>query len=251
MASTSHQSNPDPLPAARFVTTHWTDVLAAGRSDTTRARDALARLCETYWYPLYVYVRQRGYEAPDAQDLTQEFFARLLAGNWLAQADRQRGHFRTFLLSAMKHFLANEWHKARTLKRGGGVPLTSLSVETAEYRYAHEPATTLTPERLFERRWALALLDDVLTDLEREYQQEGKATLFDSLKNTLTAAPNQAPYSDLAARLGLTDSALRVAVHRLRHRYRQLLKSKIAETVSTSSEVEEEMHYLFEVLTRH
>jgi DNA-directed RNA polymerase specialized sigma24 family protein len=149
---------PEPL----FVTAHWSVVLAAGHGDTTRAADALAHLCKAYWYPLYAYARGRGSSPHDAQDLTQEFFARLLAGNWIAKADQQRGRFRSFLLSAMKHFIANEWNKAQTQKRGGGQPILSLNDDSAEHRYRLEPVEKATPESLFERGWALTLLDGVL-----------------------------------------------------------------------------------------
>src|SRR5205807_10342034 len=156
-----------------FVTTHWSVVLAATRNDTTGAQTALSKLCQAYWYPLYAYVRRRGYDAHDAQDLTQEFFARLLNHNWLAQADRQRGRFRTFLLAALSHFLANEWDKARALKRGGAVQLVPLQLDTAETRYGQEPADPATPEQCYERRWALALLDEVLNRLREEHRAEG------------------------------------------------------------------------------
>jgi RNA polymerase sigma factor (sigma-70 family) len=233
-----------------FATTHWSVVLTAGRRDTPRASDALSRLCQMYWYPLYVYVRRRGHPAADAQDLTQEFFARLLENRWIDQADPQRGRFRSFLLSAMKHFLANEWNKAHTRKRGGGAVLVSLNDDSAENRYVLEPASESTPESQYERRWALALLEGVLFRLEEEYGQEGKADLFAVLKSSLTVNRIVLPYPDLAAKLGLTEGAVRVAVHRLRKRYRQLLRAEVAQTVASPDEVEEEMHYLFQVLAR-
>jgi RNA polymerase sigma-70 factor (ECF subfamily) len=233
-----------------FVTTHWSVVLAARRSDTTRAQAALARLCQTYWYPLYAYVRRRGYEAHDAQDLTQEFFARLLAQNWLAQADRERGRFRTFLLAALSHFLANEWDKARAQKRGGAVQIVPLQLDTAETRYGHEPADPLTPEQCFDRRWALALLDEVLNRLRAEQLAAGTAEMFDALKPCLVGDRQAQPYAELAARLGMTEGAVKVAVHRLRQRYRQLLREEIANTVATPEEVNDEMHHLFAVLSR-
>jgi DNA-directed RNA polymerase specialized sigma24 family protein len=239
----------DPGPAV-FATTHWSVVLTAGRNDTTRANKALSRLCQMYWYPLYVYVRRCGQAAAEAQDLTQEFFARLLENRWLDQADPQRGRFRSFLLSAMKHFLTNEWHKAHTQKRGGGLVLISLDDDSAEHRYALEPATESTPESLYERRWALALLEGVLLHLENAYRLEGKGELFDALKSSLTVNQRTRAYPDLAAKLGLAEGAVRVAVHRLRKRYRQLLRAEVAHTVSSSDEVDEEMRYLFLVLSR-
>jgi RNA polymerase sigma-70 factor (ECF subfamily) len=231
-----------------FVTTHWSVVLAARRSDTTRAQTALARLCKAYWYPLYAYVRRRGHEAHDAQDLTQEFFARLLEQNWLAQADRERGRFRTFLLAALSHFLANEWDKARAKKRGGAVQIVPLQLDSAEMRYGQEPADPVTPEQCFERRWALALLDEVLNRLREEHMAAGTAEMFDALKPCLVGDRQAQPYAALATQLGVTEGAVKVAVHRLRQRYRQLLRKEIANTVAMPEEVNDEMHHLFAVL---
>jgi RNA polymerase sigma factor (sigma-70 family) len=233
-----------------FVTTHWSVVLTAGRSDTTRARDALARLCQTYWYPLYAYVRRRGYSPPDAEDSTQEFFARLLAHNWVGRADREKGRFRSFLLTAMKRFLADEWDKARAQKRGGGVPLVPLQFDTAETRYGMEPVDNVTPEQSFERRWALTLLDEVLKQLRAEYQQEGKTELFAELNPCLIGDRTAQPYAELAEKLGVSEGAVKSAVHRLRQRYRQLLRDEIAQTVDGPGEVDEELHHLFAVLAR-
>jgi len=235
---------------ATFVTTHWSVVLAARRSDTTRAQAALARLCQAYWYPLYAYVRRRGYEAHDAQDLTQEFFARLLEQNWLSQADRERGRFRTFLLAALSHFLANEWDKARAQKRGGAVQIVPLQLDSAETRYGQEPADPLTPEQCYERRWALALLEEVLNGLRKEHVAAGTEEMFDALKPCLVGDRQAQPYATLAEELGMTEGAVKVAVHRLRQRYRQLLREEIANTVATPEEVNEEMHHLFALLAR-
>ena len=239
------QDRPEPL----FVTTHWSVVLAAGRSDTTRAHDALAHLCKSYWYPLYAYARRRGCSPHDAQDLTQDFFARLLAGKWVAEADRQRGRFRSFLLTAMKHFMANEWHKAQAQKRGGGQPILSLDDDTAEHRYRLEPAETATPESLFERGWALTLLEGVLARLEEEYRVDGKQAWMEAMRPALTTDRGDLDYADLAHKLGMTETAARVAVHRLRQRYRQLIRAEVASTVASPEEVEAEMHYLFQALT--
>ena len=232
-----------------FATTHWSVILAATRSDTTRAQAALASLCQAYWYPLYSFVRRRGYEAHDAQDLTQEFFARLLEQKWLAQADRERGRFRTFLLAAMGHFLANEWDKARTQKRGGGVQIVPLQLDSAETRYGKEPADPMTPEQGYDRHWALALLEKVLAGLREEHVAAGTEELFDALKPCLVGDSQAQPYAALGARLGMTEGAVKVAMHRLRQRYRQLLREEIAHTVATPDEVNEEMRYLFAVLT--
>ena len=223
-------------------------VLAAGHGDSTRADGALAHLCKTYWYPLYAYARRRGFSPHDAQDLTQEFFARLLQGNWIAKADRQRGRFRSFLLSAMKHFMANEWDKAQTQKRGGGQPIVSLDDDSAEHRYRLEPAEKATPESLFERGWALTLLDDVLARLEEEYRREGKQAGIEVLRPALTTDREATDYARMAKKLGITETAARVAVHRLRQQYRQLIRAEVASTVAAPAEVEEEMRHLFQVL---
>jgi RNA polymerase sigma factor (sigma-70 family) len=233
-----------------FVTTHWSVVLTAGRSDTTRARKALARLCQTYWYPLYAYVRRRGHSAHDAQDLTQEFFARLLEGNWIAKADRDKGRFRSFLLMVMGRFLANEWNKAETLKRGGHVQLLSLTLDTAETRYAKEPADTSTPEQAFEKQWALALLEEVLQHLRNEYVNDDKEIVFDKLKPCLIGSRETQPYAVLAGELGMTEGAVKTAVCRLRERYRERLQAEIANTVASPSEVDSELRHLFRILAR-
>jgi RNA polymerase sigma factor (sigma-70 family) len=245
---TSSEPRPSPQPNAVFATTHWSVVLTAGRSDTTRARDALAKLCQTYWYPLYAYVRRRGHSPEDAQDLTQEFFARLLEKNWVGNADQTKGRFRSFLLSAMNHFLSDEWDKARAQKRGGGVPLVPLQFDTAETRYGVEPADATTPERVFERRWALTLLEKVLHCLQAEYEQEGRADLFAALHPCLVGERTSQPYAELAVKLGVNEGTVKSAVHRLRQRYRQLLRDEIANTVAGTDAVDEEMRHLFAVL---
>lgn len=234
--------------APAFVTTHWSVVLAAGRGDTTRAREALATLCRTYWYPLYAYVRRRGHSAEDAKDLTQEFFARLLEKNWVASADQSKGRFRSFLLSAMNHFLADEWDRIRAQKRGGRVSLLPLQLDTAETRYGIEPADPATPERIFERRWALTLLEEVLNRLRAEYEREGKAELFAALHSCLVGERAAQPYATLAARLGIQEGSVKSAVHRMRRRYRRLLLEEIANTVAGPDEVDEELRHLFAVL---
>lgn len=233
---------------ARFLTTHWSVVLAAGKDDTTRAAAALARLCQTYWYPLYAFVRRRGYSAHDAQDLTQEFFARLLEGQAIAKADPNRGRFRSFLLSAMNHFLMHEWEKARAQKRGGAKQLISLDLATAEDRFALEPADNATPDRNFEKAWALTLLEEVLNQLETEHRQSGKAVLFAALKHTLTGTREAQPYAFLAEQLGMNEGAVKAAVHRLRKRYRELLKAEITNTLADPSQAEEELNALFAAL---
>jgi RNA polymerase sigma factor (sigma-70 family) len=245
----STQTSSLPAPRGCFVTTHWSIVLSAGRSDTPRARDALERLCQVYWYPLYAYVRRRGYAPADAQDLTQEFFARLLARNWVSNADPHKGRFRTFLLTAMAHFLADEWDRCRAQKRGAGRQVLPFEVESGETRFQLEPPDPLTPEKIYERRWAQALLETVFEQLRQAYAAEGKAALFDELKAGLAQRRSALPYAEIAGRLQMNEGALRVAVHRLRQRYREMLRAEIAHTVAGPGEVEEELRYLFRVLT--
>jgi RNA polymerase sigma-70 factor (ECF subfamily) len=233
-----------------FVTTHWSVVLSAGGGDSSRAPGDLERLCRSYWYPLYAYVRRRGYGPQDAEDLTQEFFARLLKHHWLALADRSKGRFRSFLLMVLNRFLANEWDKIRAQKRGGGVGAIPLPMDTAQTRYAREPSTTTNPERIYERQWALTLLDQVLESLRIEYQQAGKAALFDALKPCLVGSRETQPYAKLAASLAMTEGAVKAAVCRLRERYRQRLKKEVALTVASPAEGDSELRHLFRVLAR-
>jgi RNA polymerase sigma-70 factor (ECF subfamily) len=238
-----------PREADRFLTTHWSLVLAAGRRESPESADALVTLCSTYWYPLYAFVRRQGYGPEDAQDLTQGFFAKLLEKNYLGDADQQRGRFRSFLLAALRHFLANERDRARARKRGGGQQLISLDFESAESRYRHEPADTMTPERLFERRWALTLLDRVLRRLQDEYAAVGKLPMFEHLKEFLTSESGTTPYRDVAQQTALTEGAVKVAVHRLRKRYRALLEEEIAHTVPRAEDVQDELRQLFASLS--
>jgi len=249
MTSTEHTNDSVPAPAAgSFTPTHWSVVVAAGRNDTARARDALARLCQTYWHPLYAYVRRVGNSPHDAQDLTQEFFARLLGKNYLADVDRAKGRFRSFLLASLKHFLANEWDKSQAQKRGGGQILIPIDAAAFETTCGFQPADSLTAEKIFDRRWALTLLDQVLRRLRAEHVRDGREKLFEQLKPTLTEASRTVAYAEIAARLDTTEGAVKVAVHRLRQRYRELLRAEIAETVATPGEVEEEIRNLFAAL---
>jgi RNA polymerase sigma-70 factor (ECF subfamily) len=208
----------------------------------------LENLCRAYWGPLYAYVRRRGYGVEDAQDLTQAFFGRLLERRWLACAEREKGRFRTFLLTAMERFLANEWDKARALKRGGGQVLVPIQLDMAETRYGVDPRDTRTPEQAFEYRWAVTLLEEVLNRLETEFQARGQAETFAILKPCLVGDRAAQPYTELAARLGIREGAVKVAVHRLRRRYKELLRAEIAETVAAPEEVDSEMRHLFEIL---
>ncbi len=238
----------DSYPAA-FVTTQWSAVLDAAGTDTAAARAALDRLCRTYWYPLYAYARRRGHPVHDAQDLTQAFFARLLERQWVGDARRDRGRFRTFLLTAMNRFMADEWDKLRAKKRGGGLCHVPLQLDDAETRYGCEPADNHTPEQYFEVRWALTLLDTVLQRLRVEYEKAGKAALFAALNPTLVGGRESQPYAELATQLGLSEGAVKVAVHRLRKRYRQLLREEIAQTVAEGADPEEELRHLFAVVS--
>ena len=235
-------------PQAAFNTTHWSVVLAVRQSDSTRAQQALAKLCQTYWYPLYAYVRRRGYAAPDAQDLTQAFFEQLLERRSLNSATPQLGKFRSYLLTAMKHFLASEWKHGTAQKRGGGARILSLDWAAAEQRFDLEPATHASPDKLFEKQWAVTILGDVLNRFEREYRNEDKAELFSALKGTLMGLRESQPYAELARNLGISESAVKVSVHRLRKRYRELVHDEIANTLGDPAEVEAEMRHLFHVL---
>jgi RNA polymerase sigma-70 factor (ECF subfamily) len=230
------------------VTTHWSVVLTAAHSDTTQARDALAKLCQTYWHPLYAYVRRRGFSPEDAEDLTQGFFAALLERNAVAAVSPDKGRFRSFLLASLNHFLSDQWDKARAQKRGGG-KVVSFDTQTAETWLEQVPSQNLTPEKAFELRWAITLLEQVYRKLEEEHRQQGKAESFDVLRTTLAGPGNAAPYAELGQRLGLNEGAVKVAVHRLRQRYRTLLRETIAETVATEAEVEEELRYLLRIVS--
>lgn len=247
-ATQTNQNRDSSADAAEFALTHWSVVLAAGRSDSIHSRNALEKLCQTYWFPIYAFVRRKGHNPQDAQDLTQEFFARLLEKDYLAAVDRSKGRFRSFLLASLKHFLANEWDKANAQRRGGGKIFIPIDVAGAEVSRGFEPADNLTAEKIFERRWALALLDQVLKQLREEYVRNGKEHLFEQLKPTLTEASRTVPYAEMAARLGAREGAIKTAVHRLRQRYRELLRAEIASTVSGPGEVEDEIRNLFAAL---
>jgi RNA polymerase sigma factor (sigma-70 family) len=235
-------------PADDFGTTRWSLVLGAGRPGGQEAGAALAELCRRYWYPLYAYVRRRVGNVSEAQDLTQEFFARLLEKNTLAAASRERGRFRAFLLGAMKNFLANEWDKAKAQKRGGRRPPISLALDTAESKLSLEPAHDLTPEKLYERQWALTLLELVVERLEAECSAGGKASQFAQLKPALTGHRAAIDYSAAAAALEMSEEAVRQAAHRLRRRYREILREELAQTVAGPAEVDDEIRSLFAAL---
>jgi RNA polymerase sigma-70 factor (ECF subfamily) len=231
-----------------FVTTHWSVVLAAGQRDSGPAQAALEHLCRAYWTPLYTYVRRRNYSAEDAQDLTQEFFARFLSKNYLQTAQPSRGRFRSFLLGALQHFLANEWDKARAAKRGGGraaIPLDDLS---AENLYRAVSARERTPEESYDQSWALALLEQVRQRLREEYTRAGKGRQFDHWVAFLPGEASPLSYAQAGQRLGLSEEAVRSEVYRLRKRYRELVRLEVGQTVATPGEIEDELRHLIAVL---
>ncbi len=234
-----------------FATTQWSLVVAANADDAeaTHARAALEQLCRTYWYPLYAFVRYRGYSSTDAQDLTQAFFARIIETRGLGTADRQRGRFRSYLLGALKHFLANEWHKSRAQKRGGRLRLIEWDALSPEARYAQTANSSDEPEHVFDREWALEVTAGALRTLRDEMVDAGKRAHFDALKGSLTGEESAAR-ATLAADLKMTENAVRVAIHRLRGRYRELLRAAIAETVSNAADLDDELRYLVAVLRK-
>jgi RNA polymerase sigma factor (sigma-70 family) len=234
----------------QFTTTHWSVVLAAGQSETAQATQALEALCRTYWHPLYAYVRRRGYTEHEAQDLTQEFFARLLATDSLRAVDRGKGRFRSFLLAAMEHFLAKEWRRAHAQKRGGGVSFLPFDDSGSESRPLQVASPGLTPQEFYDQQWAITLLEQAVAKLRHEYRDAGKAELFEELKIHLTMQKPDASYAELAAQLNTTVAAIKMAVSRLRRRYGELLRDEIAVTVSKPEEIEEEMRALAAALNR-
>lgn len=231
----------------RFTTTHWSVVRRAGQAHQADADEALGRLCQDYWYPLYAYVRRRGYPVEEAQDLTQEFFARLIAKAYVQQADRERGRFRTFLLTALSHFLANEWDKRQTVKRGGRADFVSWDAIRAEDQYRGEPTCEVTAEKLYDRRWALALIEGALEALRQEYRGDGREQWFEALEGYLADDRRDAPWAELGARLGLSEGAVKMRVQRLRRRFGELLRDRVAQTVAGPEQLEAEMQYLLGV----
>jgi DNA-directed RNA polymerase specialized sigma24 family protein len=231
-----------------FTTTHWSVVLAAGQDSSAEAAAALESLCRTYWYPLYAYVRRQGYSPHDAQDLTQEFFARLLDKKYLASVEREKGKFRSFLLASLNHFLANERDRMNAAKRGGGKVPISLDETVAEGLYREEPASNLSPEKDFEKRWAIALLDQAFAKVRNEFVIAGKGRIFERLKMFLADGTGSGDYAALTVELGMSANTIAAAVRRMRQRYRELVRAEIANTVASPKEIEDEMHHLFAVL---
>lgn len=234
--------------AREFRTTHWSVVLQAGASDSPEQRTALERLCRAYWYPLYSFVRRRGHGAHEAQDLTQAFFERILEKNFLADVSAEKGKFRSFLLAALQHFLANEWDRARALKRGGGGAIISLDEQDAEERFHFEPPDELTPEKAFERRWVESVLEQVLTRLRDEFNVAGYEDRFETLKIYLVEDKGSIPFSEMAGRLGITEPAVKGIVRRMRQRYREIFREEIAHTVCNPAEIDEEIRHVISIL---
>jgi RNA polymerase sigma-70 factor (ECF subfamily) len=232
-----------------FATTHWSVVLLAGQANASDADAALEELCRTYWQPLYAYVHSRGYSPEDAQDLTQEFFRRLLEKQYLRLANRERGKFRTFLLASLKHFLVNEWERGLAEKRGGGRPRISWEASGAEAAYRSEALSHFTPEVAFDKAWAVSLLERTLAEMRMEYSTAGKGKLFEDLKEFVWGEGGTGSYQEAARQFGLTEGALKVAVHRLRFRFRERLRARVADTVTSREEVDAELRHLVAVLS--
>ncbi len=231
-----------------FATTRWSIVVAAGDRTSSDSQQALATLCQSYWYPLYAYVRRRGYQPAEAQDLTQAFFTQLLEKGTLAAADQNRGKFRTFLLASLNHFLANQDRAARAAKRGGEKTVYSLDLEAGERLYGMEPADRATPDQIFQRRWAMTLLQRAVENLRSEYEQSQRLHIFEALKGYLGGETSRVPYREIAQQLDATEGAIKVAVHRLRRRCRELLRQEIAHTVDSPDEIDDELQSLFQAI---
>lgn len=233
----------------QFATTRWSQVVAAKDADAPEAGPALASLCETYWYSVYYFLRRKGYNHDAAQDLTQGFFARLIEKRDFASADPQRGRFRTFLLAAVKHFAANEHDREHAAKRGGGQPLLSIDAAAAGQMYAAEAVDHRTPEKAYERRWAMLMLGRIIEKLRQEYDERGHAQLFDKLQFCLTGEGTPETYAALAAEMKVSESSLKVAIHRLRRRYRERLRQAVADTVADPQDIDDEIQALIQVLS--
>jgi len=228
-----------------FVTTHWSLVLRAGQAEADAVGEALQELCQTYWYPLYCFIRRQGRTPHEAEDLTQGFFARLLEHNFVADARQERGKFRSFLLLALKRFLANEWDRQHAQKRGGFQPVVAIDQALAEARLDAELRQDLTPEILFDRQWAVLLLERTMAQLREEYIATGRAKLFEHLSACLTQEESAGSYAEIARELRLTEASVKQAAYRLRARYREILRAEIGKTVSSPREIEEELRFLF------
>jgi RNA polymerase sigma factor (sigma-70 family) len=249
MEPTESKDNAAPPQAQSFATTHWSVVLAAGDSALPRAAEALEQLCRTYWYPLYAYVRRKGHNPEDAQDLTQGFFARFLEKNYVTRAARERGRFRTFLLASVKNFLTNEWHRAHAAKRGAHATYVSFDASEAERLYGLEAAQAVTAEKLYELSWAMSLLERVRARVRQEAVAEGTGKRFDVAEQFLPGAEPELTYAEAAGRLGVPEGTLKSDVNRLKRRYRELLRAEIANTVAHPADVADELRHLMKVLS--
>ena len=248
MSSPSNNSSSDSNAQKRvFATTSWSLVIEAADAHASGVAEALSELCQQYWYPLYAFVRRKGFSRSEAEDLTQGFFADLLEKNRLQSAEPSRGSFRSFLLTSLSNFIANHWRAESAQKRGGGQTILSIDYEQADQRYAQQPADQLTAEKIFERNWALSILEQTLTAVGEQYEQSGKQELFLALRGFLTG-DGSLPYAELAEKIGMREGAVKVAVHRLRQRYGQQLRLQIAKTVQDPADVDAELHALFEAL---
>lgn len=246
-------SNPNISPSSashneRFATTNWSVVLAAGGAQSSNARLALSALCELYWYPLYAFIRRRGYDSVEAQDLTQAFFTMVLEKHSFSVADPARGRFRSFLLTALKNFLAKQWREQRSQKRGGNKPLLSINFQDADDRYAQEPEHKLTAELVYDRKWALTVLKITMARLSHDYAAAGKSAIFNAIKGHLSSETPALSIREIGDSLKMTDGAVKVAIHRLRRRYRDLLRNEIADTVVDPADVDDELRSLFNLL---
>jgi RNA polymerase sigma-70 factor (ECF subfamily) len=247
----SGHSSPESVASGprEFRTTHWSIVLAAGDAASPQSAEALEKLCRAYWFPLYAYVRRSGHGPEDAQDLTQAFLARFLENNAVSRADRQRGRFRAYLLASLQNFINNEWRRACAEKRGGGRPLLAWDELSPETHYQPEAGFELTPDKVFDQRWALTLFEQALTRLRQEFAAAGKREHFERLKDYLSVDVAEGAYAEIAAHLGISRGAVTVAVHRLRQRYGQLVRDEVAHTVASPAEVEEELRYLIKLIS--
>jgi RNA polymerase sigma-70 factor (ECF subfamily) len=243
--TSEHSSEQTSAPGDVFATTHWTVVLAAGRRHTVQSDQALEELCRAYWFPLYAYARRKGHSREDAEDLIQAFFERFLARNYLDGLRAERGRFRAFLLASLKHFAINEWKKSQRQKRGGGEIVLSLNWSTADTQFQVASTAEPSPDKAFDREWAVALLGKVIQRLQSECEADGRGKQFSELKIFLTAGKGALPHATAAKALGIDEGAVRVTVHRLRKRYRELLRDEIAHTLSNPAQVDEEMRALF------
>lgn len=244
MRSADPDQGPFPDQSGCFATTHWSVVLKAGDQQSSQALTALEKLCGAYWYPLYAFIRRSGHDIDSAKDLTQGFFERFLERNYLKDVDRDRGRFRSFLLASVKHYLANEWDRRSAQRRGGGIRIISLDAQLIETCERQDSALVSTPEEIFERRWALSLLDAVHRRLQEEYAAAKKAALFDAIQIYLSGQRDATPYAELGPRLNMSVDAVKKAVQRMRRRYAELLREEIAQTVANPAEIEDEIRCL-------